>query len=76
MKPTNPMAQLEQWKKNNEQAKINQFVNEMNQSKIDWLKVTSSILSRLKVRLNSNLRKPECKFTFCRKYARKRAQRT
>lgn len=30
MKPTNPMAQLEQWKKNNEQKKINQFVNEMN----------------------------------------------
>ncbi|MEY8873264.1 hypothetical protein [Haemophilus sp. SZY H52] len=30
MKPTNAMAQLEQWKKNNEQRKINQFVNEMN----------------------------------------------
>ena len=38
MKPTNPMAQLEQWKKNNEQAKINQFVNEMNQSKIGLVK--------------------------------------
>lgn len=33
MKPTNPMAQLEQWKKNNEQRKINQFVNEMNRTK-------------------------------------------
>ena len=38
MKPTNPMAQLEQWKKNNEQVKINQFVNEMNQSKIGLVK--------------------------------------
>ena len=38
MKPTNPMAQLEQWKKNNEQGKINQFVNEMNQSKIGSVK--------------------------------------
>lgn len=27
------MAQLEQWKKNNEQRKINQFVNEMNRTK-------------------------------------------
>lgn len=33
MKPTNPMAQLQQWKKNNEQRKINQFVNEMNRTK-------------------------------------------
>ena len=38
MKPTNPMAQLEQWKKNNEQGKINQFVNEMNQTKIGLVK--------------------------------------
>ena len=37
-KPTNPIAQLEQWKKNNEQGKINQFVNEMNQSKIGLVK--------------------------------------
>ena len=37
-KPTNPIAQLEQWKKNNEQGKINQFVNEMNQSKIGSVK--------------------------------------
>ncbi|EFA28937.1 conserved hypothetical protein [Haemophilus influenzae HK1212] len=33
MKPTNAMAQLEQWKKNNQQRKINQFVNEMNRTK-------------------------------------------
>lgn len=38
MKSTNPIAQLEQWKKNNEQAKINQFVNEMNKSKIGSVK--------------------------------------
>ena len=38
MKPTNPIAQLDQWKKNNEQGKINQFVNEMNQSKIGLVK--------------------------------------
>lgn len=38
MKPTNPIAQLEQWNKNNEQGKINQFVNEMNQSKIGLVK--------------------------------------
>lgn len=37
-KPTNPIAQLEQWKKNNEQAKINKFMNEMNQSKIGSVK--------------------------------------
>ena len=37
-KPTNPIAQLEQWKKNNEQGKINQFVNEMNQSQIGLVK--------------------------------------
>lgn len=38
MKPTNPIAQLEQWKKNNEQGKINQFVNEMNQSNFGLVK--------------------------------------
>ncbi|EGT80900.1 Hypothetical protein GGE_1517 [Haemophilus haemolyticus M21639] len=38
MKPTNAMAQLEQWKKNNEQRKINQFVNEMNQSNFGSVK--------------------------------------
>ena len=38
MKPTNPIAQLEQWKKNNKQGKINQFVNEMNQTKIGLVK--------------------------------------
>ena len=32
MKPTNPMAQLEQWKANHQQGKINQFVNEMNRT--------------------------------------------
>lgn len=37
-KPTNPIAQLEQWKKNNEQAKINKFVNEMNQSQTGLVK--------------------------------------
>ena len=30
MKPTNPMTQLQQWKANHQQGKINQFVNEMN----------------------------------------------
>ncbi|MBN6070553.1 hypothetical protein HYE53_05530 [Aggregatibacter actinomycetemcomitans] len=30
MKPTNPMAQLEQWKASHQQAKINCFANEMN----------------------------------------------
>lgn len=38
MKPSNPMQQLQQWKKNNEQGKINQFVNEMNQTKIGLVK--------------------------------------
>lgn len=38
MKPTNPMAQLQQWKANHQQGKINQFVNEMNQSKIGSVK--------------------------------------
>lgn len=33
MKPTNAMAQLEQWKANHQQGKINQFVNEMNGTK-------------------------------------------
>ncbi|WP_105881676.1 hypothetical protein BV154_003540 [Haemophilus influenzae] len=32
MKPTNAMAQLEQWKANHQQGKINQFVNEMNRT--------------------------------------------
>lgn len=32
------MAQLEQWKANHQQEKINQFVNEMNQSKIGLVK--------------------------------------
>lgn len=30
MKPNNPMAQLQQWKANHQQTKINRFVNEMN----------------------------------------------
>ena len=38
MKPTNPMAQLQQWKSNHQQGKINQFVNETNQSKIGSVK--------------------------------------
>ena len=38
MKPTNPMVQLQQWKANHQQGKINQFVNEMNQSKIGSVK--------------------------------------
>jgi hypothetical protein len=38
MKPTNPMAQLQQWKANHQQGKINQFVNETNQSKIGSVK--------------------------------------
>ena len=32
------MAKLEQWKKKNEQEKINQFVNEMNQTQIGAVK--------------------------------------
>ena len=32
MKPTNPMTQLQQWKANHQQGKINQFVNEMNRA--------------------------------------------
>ena len=38
MKPTNPMAQLQQWKANHQQGKINQFVNEMNQTKLGAVK--------------------------------------
>ena len=38
MKPTNPMAQLEQWKANHQQGKINQFVNEMNQTNLGVVK--------------------------------------
>ena len=38
MKPTNPMAQLQQWKANHQQGKINQFVNEMNQTKLGVVK--------------------------------------
>ena len=30
MKPNNPMAQLQQWKANHQQEKINRFVSEMN----------------------------------------------
>ena len=40
MKPTNPMAQLEQWKANHQQGKINQFVNEMNQTNLGAVKNT------------------------------------
>ena len=38
MKPTNPMAQLQQWKANHQQGKINQFVNEMNQTNLGVVK--------------------------------------
>ena len=38
MKPTNPMALLEQWKANHQQGKIKQFVNEMNQSNFGAVK--------------------------------------
>lgn len=38
MKPTNPMAQLQQWKANHQQGKINQFVNEMNQINLGGVK--------------------------------------
>ena len=38
MKPTNAMAQLEQWKANHQQGKINQFVNEMNQTHLGAVK--------------------------------------
>ena len=40
MKPTNPMTQLEQWKANHQQGKINQFVNEMNQTNLGAVKDT------------------------------------
>ena len=40
MKPTNAMAQLEQWKANHQQGKINQFVNEMNQTNLGAVKDT------------------------------------
>lgn len=40
MKPTNAMAQLEQWKANHQQGKINQFVNEMNQTNLGAVKNT------------------------------------
>ena len=40
MKPTNPMIQLEQWKANHQQGKINQFVNEMNQTNLGAVKNT------------------------------------
>ena len=40
MKPTNPMAQLEKWKANHQQGKINQFVNEMNQTNLGAVKNT------------------------------------
>ena len=32
MKPTNPMAQLQQWKANHQEAEINRFVNEINRT--------------------------------------------
>ena len=38
MKPTNPMVQLQQWKANHQQGKINQFVNEMNQTNLGVVK--------------------------------------
>ena len=38
MKLTNAMAQLEQWKANHQQGKINQFVNEMNQTHLGAVK--------------------------------------
>lgn len=38
MKPINPMAQLQQWKANHQQGKINQFVNEMNQTNLGVVK--------------------------------------
>ena len=67
MKPTNPIAQLEQWKKNNEQGKINQFVNEMNQSKIGSVKgnklniepVKSAVKLKFEKNQNANLHSVE-----------------
>lgn len=66
-KPTNPIAQLEQWKKNNEQGKINQFVNEMNQSKIGLVKgnklniepVKSAVKLKFEKNQNANLHSVE-----------------
>ena len=43
MKPTNAMAQLEQWKANHQQGKINQFVNEMNQTHLEAVKNCESV---------------------------------
>lgn len=40
MKPSNPMQQLQQWKANHQQGKINQFVNEMNQTNLGAVKDT------------------------------------
>lgn len=67
MKPTNPMAQLEQWKKNNEQVKINQFVNEMNQTEIGLAKgnklkiepVKSAVKLKFEKNQNANLHSVE-----------------
>ena len=67
MKPTNPMAQLEQWKKNNEQEKINQFVNEMNQTEIGLAKgnklkiepVKSAVKLKFEKNQNANLHSVE-----------------
>ena len=66
-KPTNPIAQLEQWKKNNEQGKINQFVNEMNQTKIVLVKgnklniepVKSAVKLKFEKNQNANLHSVE-----------------
>ena len=57
MKPTNPMAQ------NNEQEKINQFVNEMNQTEIGLAKgnklkiepVKSAVKLKFEKNQNANL---------------------
>ena len=67
MKPTNPIAQLEQWKKNNKQGKINQFVNEMNQTKIGLVKgnklkiepVKSAVKLKFEKNQNANLHSVE-----------------
>ena len=67
MKPTNPLAQLEQWKKNNKQGKINQFVNEMNQTKIGLVKgnklkiepVKSAVKLKFEKNQNANLHSVE-----------------
>ena len=61
------MAQLEQWKKNNEQGKINQFVNEMNQTKIVLVKgnklniepVKSAVKLKFEKNQNANLHSVE-----------------